>query len=133
MGRSESATVTTGIKILLGVLLDQITEENKDLVLEMLEEGFIEDENEMLNEDFMGSLEHFDIDDNPSEYFLGFLQNYLLVPVLSPVIDTCRWGWGREGINAVSTEFKQIEAPNLEKYNGLKDFKTVFILQQNSG
>ena len=133
MGRSESATVTTGIKILLGDLFDQITEENKDLVSEMLEQGFIEDENDTLNEDFRGSLECFDIDDNPSEYFSDLVEKYLLVPVSSPVIEICRWGWGREGINALSTEFTPLEAPNLEKYSGLKDFKTVFILQQNSG
>jgi hypothetical protein len=133
MGRSESATMFTGIKILLGNLFDQITEENEDLILEMMEEGFIEDENETFNEDFRGSLEYFNIDENPREYFSDLLEKYLLVPVPSrPIIDMCRWGRGREGINAVSADFTTIETPNLEKYKGLKDFKTVFILQQNS-
>ena len=123
MGRCESATVSTGIKILLGALLDQITDENEDLISEMLEEGFIEDENETLNEYFIRSL------DEPNE---DLLENYLLVPV-SNVIETARWGWGREGINGISTDFYSIHEPNLEKYKGLKNIKTVFILQQNSG
>ena len=123
MGRCESATVSTGVKILLGDLLDQVTDENEDLVSEMLEDGFIEDENETLNENFIGSL------DEPNEHLL---ENYLLVPV-SGVLETARWGWGREGINGISTEFYSIQEPNLEKYKGLKNIKTVFILQQSSG
>ena len=123
MGRCESATVSTGIKILLGDLLDQITDENEDLISEMLEKGFIEDENETLNENFIGSL------DEPNE---DLLENYLLVPV-SNVLETARWGWGREGINGISTDFYSIQEPNLEKYKGLKNIKIVFILEQYSG
>lgn len=123
MGRCESATVSTGVKILLGDLLDQVTDENEDLVSEMLEDGFIEDENETLNENFIKSLDETNED---------LLENYLLVPV-SNVIETARWGWGREGINGISTDFYSIQEPNLEKYKGLKNIKTVFILQQSSG
>ena len=123
MGRCESATVSVGVKILLGDLLDQITDENENLISEMLEEGFIEDENETLNENFIKSLDETNED---------LLENYLLVPV-SNVIETARWGWGREGINGISTDFYSIQEPNLEKYKGLKNIKTVFILQQNSG
>ena len=46
MGRSESANVSIGIKILLSDLIMQINDTNTDLIISILYNGFIEDDND---------------------------------------------------------------------------------------
>ena len=50
MARSEYAKASIGIKILLSDLIQQINKDNWNLIKEMLENGFIEDENEYFND-----------------------------------------------------------------------------------
>ena len=50
MGKCEIATASTGIKILLSILILQINETNFNLIKGMLNDGFIEDENNYFNE-----------------------------------------------------------------------------------
>ena len=45
MGRSEEATASIGIKILLSDLVEQLNETNMTLIREMLYNGRIEDNN----------------------------------------------------------------------------------------
>jgi hypothetical protein len=50
MGRSETATASLGIKILLSDLVSQIDETNFDLIKKILEDGFIEDDKKAVDE-----------------------------------------------------------------------------------
>lgn len=50
MGRCENAIASIGIKISLCDLLEQINEVNFEQIKTILEEGFLEDENEAFNE-----------------------------------------------------------------------------------
>ena len=50
MGKCEIATASIGIKILLSILILQINETNFNLIKGMLNDGFIEDENNYFNE-----------------------------------------------------------------------------------
>ena len=52
MGKCESATASIGIKILLSNLILQINETNVIIIKEMLENGFIEDDNDYFNETY---------------------------------------------------------------------------------
>ena len=53
MGRSEEATASIGIKILLSDLVEQLNETNMTLIREMLYNGRIEDNNGFYNETYM--------------------------------------------------------------------------------
>lgn len=53
MGRSETATASLGIKILLSDLVSQIDETNFDLIKKILKDGFIEDDNDMFNNTYI--------------------------------------------------------------------------------
>lgn len=53
MGRSETAIASLGIKILLSDLILQINETNFDLIKKILEDGFIEDDNDMFNSTYI--------------------------------------------------------------------------------
>jgi hypothetical protein len=57
MGKCDGATASIGIKISLSDLVLQLNETNMDLIIEMLTNGFIEDDNEFLNEEFYGILD----------------------------------------------------------------------------
>jgi len=50
MGKCETATSSLGIKILLSELILQINETNCNIIKELLNMGFIEDENDYFNE-----------------------------------------------------------------------------------
>jgi hypothetical protein len=155
MGFCESATASIGIKISLNDLVKQITKKNQKLILEMLNDGFIEDENEFYNEVFedivnslseetsslkkiltsefqtRGTYVKCKFTDNVDESG-SLLEQYLLVPVKT-LLCTSRWGYNRTGTNGICDEEVDFTAPDLEKYKGLKNFKTVFMLSQNSG
>ena len=62
MGRSEEATVSLGIKILLSDLIEQINEDNFDLIKKMLNDGIIEDSNEYFNEVYQKVIGYDDAD-----------------------------------------------------------------------
>jgi hypothetical protein len=51
-------------------------------------------------------------------------------------VSNTRWGYNREGTNAMSAPFFNIAdglALNLEKYKDIKHYKVVFMITQNAG
>ena len=58
MGKCETATSSIGIKILLSELILQINDTNFDIIREMLEIGFIEDENDYFNEVYQNIIDY---------------------------------------------------------------------------
>jgi len=62
------ATVSVGIKILLSDLILQINETNFDLIKEMLNDGFISDENEHYNDVYTDIIWRNDLSTNYLEY-----------------------------------------------------------------
>ena len=160
MGRSETATASIGIKIILSDLVEQITETNAALIKKILNKGYIEDSNEFYNENYRRIVDYDDYH-LPENYLelkehlmkefkthgsilkskytskeLPDLQNgsllekELLVPV-DEIVSNQRWGYNREGVNAMSSPYYNI-APNLEEYKGLTNFKVVFIIMQDA-
>ena len=166
MGRSETATASLGIKIILSDLVEQITETNAALIKKMLNEGYIEDSNEFYNEtyrrityyddynlsvdyvlpdDYLELKEHlmkefkthgsilksnYTSKELPDLHNGSLLEKKLLVSV-DEIITNQRWGYNREGVNAMSIPYYNI-APNLEEYKSLTNFKVVFIIMQDA-
>jgi hypothetical protein len=158
MGKCEAASASIGIKILLSDLILQINENNVDLIREMLEDGFIDDENDYFNEVFWEII-HSDIDYNCIEYkdhltteftHKGsyhksrygkvtptidngcLLDKYLLVP-LKLILRTERWGHERYGTNSSSRPLDFDLSVGTEKYKEIQNTEIVFILKQHSG
>ena len=162
MGRSETATASLGIKILLSDLVEQLNETNMSLIREMLYNGHIEDENGFYNETYM-QIVYYD-DYNLPENYLEFKQHLLeqfkthgsllkskynnevnpdfhegcllkrelLVPV-EEIVSNTRWGYNREGMNAMSVPFvTEGLGASLEKYKDIKNYKVVFMITQNT-
>ena len=161
MGKCESATASIGIKILLSDLILQINETNLNLIMEIMQNGYIEDENDYFNEvyqeviydDIMGEGNYADI----TEYLMSELKNkgtldkykyhskeehtitrgrlfdkYLLVPV-KKILGTDRWGYDRYGTNCRSRPMDFDLSIDIEKYKEIEKFEIVFLLVQNSG
>ena len=77
MGRCETSTASIGIKILLSELVLQINEKNFNLIKEMLNNGFIEDQNQYFNEVYQIIIDCDDLDcDNLTGNYL-YVQKYL--------------------------------------------------------
>ena len=69
MGKSETATASIGIKILLSDLVSQINEKNFTLIKNMLYDGCIEDSNDYYNEAYKKILGYDDGDiEMPEQY-----------------------------------------------------------------
>ncbi len=161
MGKCETATASIGIKILLADILSQMNVSNFELIMEMLNVGFIEDENEFFNETFnemlyiceeefsgwseikenlidefskTGSLEK-NKTNNKVKYTKTFgrlIDKYLLVPVKN-ILSTDRWGYDRYGTNGSSRSINFDLSLDTDKYNEITDYEIVFILSQHSG
>ena len=82
MGRCESVYASIGIKILLCDLLSQVNETNVEEINIMLQDGFIEDDNDYLNNTYLEMLEELTLEskDQMVEKFKDF-NNELLVPI----------------------------------------------------
>ena len=166
MGRSEEASASIGIKILLSDLVEQLNETNMTLIREMLYNGRIEDDNGFYNETYMRIVyyDDYNLPENHlalKEHFLeqfkkngsllkskysnevkadlhegSLLERELLVPVEELVSNT-RWGYNREGTNAMSAPFSNFTEGFiigcLEKYKDIKNYKVVFMITQNAG
>uniref|UniRef100_A0A6C0EXQ6 Uncharacterized protein n=1 Tax=viral metagenome TaxID=1070528 RepID=A0A6C0EXQ6_9ZZZZ len=77
MGKSETATASIGIKILLSELILQINETNFDLIKKMLYDGCIEDSNEYYNEVYKKIVGYGEYDNElPKQY--NKCQKYLI-------------------------------------------------------
>jgi len=160
MGRSEYAKASIGIKILLSDLIQQINKDNWVLIKEMLENGFIEDENEYFNDVYQkiqnsdqitGNWKKSkkfltDYCENNGSYFMDrftgevestlengcLLEKYLLVPI-KKILACERWGYERSGTNSMSRPLDFDLSVDTEKYKVLEKFAIAFILEQNSG
>jgi hypothetical protein len=163
MGKSETASASIGIKILLSDLILQINETNFNLIKEMIYEGCIEDSNSYYNEAYRNIIGYEEIDEL-SENYLAF-KEYLIkefksngsyykskstnivVPdssngclfkrhLLVPVkviLETERWGYERYGVNSSSRPLDFDLSVDLKKYKGIKHFSIIFLVKQHSG
>ena len=72
MGKSETATASIGIKILLSDLILQINETNLNLIKKMLYDGCIEDSNGYYNEAYKNIVGYGEDDNELPETYLKF-------------------------------------------------------------
>jgi hypothetical protein len=77
MGKSETASASIGIKILLSDLILQINEINFSLIKKMLYDGCIEDSNGYYNEVYKNILGYGEDDNELPEHYLDF-KEYLI-------------------------------------------------------
>jgi hypothetical protein len=161
MGKCETSTVSVGIKILLSDLILQINETNFDLIKEIINKGFISDENEYYNDAYTDIVWCKDLPENYLEYkdFLEeefkkngsylhirnsnkiepdlrngcLFERELLLPI-KQVLETERWGYDRYGRNG---NYRPINfmtpALDMEKYKDIDKYTIVFIIEQYSG
>ena len=154
MGRCESAAASIGIKILLSDLVSQINATTMNLIKKMLYDGCIEDSNDFYNQAFEQIIGDDGVEENAEgfkEYLTSkftarvghvhdsLLQRYLLVP-MEELVSNERWGWTREGTNAMSSPFEDFadDLPNQiaafkETYKEIKNFTFVFMIKQYAG
>ena len=154
MGRCESAYASIGIKILLSDLVSQINSTTMNLIKKMLYDGCIEDSNDVYNQAFEQIIGDDGVEENETafkEYLTSkftervdddgdpLLEQYLLVPV-EELVSNDRWGWTREGTNAMSSPLEDFadDLPNQiavfkETYKEIKNFTFVFMIKQYAG
>jgi len=77
MGKSETATASIGIKILLSDIISQINETNFSLIKKMVYDGCIEDSNGYYNEAYKNILGYGEDDNELPEDYLEF-KNFLI-------------------------------------------------------
>jgi hypothetical protein len=162
MGKSETASASIGIKILLADLVSQINETNFTLIKKMLYDGCIEDANDYYNEAYRNIMVYGE-DELPENYleFKAYItnkfkengsyykskfsskvepnltegslyENYLLVPI-KEILETERWGYERYGINSASRPLDFDLSVNLKPYEEIKHFSVIFFVKQHSG
>jgi hypothetical protein len=161
MGKCETCTTSIGIKILLSDLILQINEKNFDLIKEMLNDGFISDENEHYNDAYTKIIWCNDLPENYLEFkeFLEqefknngsylhlrdsnkiepdlrngcLFERELLLPI-KQILETERWGYNRYGRNGSYCPIDYLSPSiDMEKYKEIEKYIIVFILEQYSG
>jgi len=161
MGKCETSTLSAGIKILLSDLILQINETNFDLIKEMLNDGFISDQNEYYNDAYTEIIWCNKLPENYLEYKAFLEQEFknkgsylhlrnsskvepdlrngclfekeLLLPV-KKVLETERWGYDRYGRNGSYCPIDFISPSlDIEKYKEIEKYTIVFIIEQYSG
>ena len=160
MGKSETASASIGINILLADLILQINETNFDLIKKMLYDGCIEDSNGYYNEVYQNIIDDNDLPEDYlkfQEYLIKefkikgsyykskfsseiepdvkdgtLFERYLLVPI-KDILETERWGYERYGINSASRPLDFDLSVDLKAYADIKNFSVVFIVKQHSG
>lgn len=141
MGKCETAKTSIGIKILLSDLILQINETNFDLIKEILNEGFISDENENYNNVYTDIIWSNDLPKNYLDFknfleqefkYRGLFDEELLLPI-KKILSTDRWGYNREGRNGNYRPIDFDLSMDIEKYKEIKKYTIVFILEQYSG
>jgi hypothetical protein len=160
MGKCETSRTSIGIKILLSDLILQINETNFDLIKEILNEGFISDENEYYNDAYTEIILCNNLPKNCLEFkdFLEqefknrgsylhvktcnkikpdlsngcLLEKELLLPIKN-ILRTDRWGYNREGRNGNYRPIDFDLSVDIEKYKEIEKYTIVFILEQYSG
>ena len=146
MGKCETASAIVGLKILVSQLLSQINETNFNLIKEMLYDGFIEDENDFLDQSYNQIINSSDIPKNYLE-FKEYLENEfnnktnycddnifdkkLLVPI-KEILSNDRWGYERYGTNSKSCPIDFDLSVDVDKYKDIENYNIVFIVKQSS-
>jgi hypothetical protein len=163
MGKSETASASIGIKILLSDLIIQINETNFTLIKKMLYDGCIEDSNGYYNEAYKIILGHDEdnvelpqtynaFKDYITEQFKlhgsyfkskfsskvpdssnGTLFERYLLLSIKDILETERWGYERYGVNSASRPLDFDLSVDLKKYQDIKNFNVVFFVKQHSG
>lgn len=154
MGRCDSATASIGLRIRLSDLILQITEENASLILEMLHDGWIEDENDYFNEVYSTICDTLSTTELKEHAAYAFTHNgtyhksrdghakptleegclfdkFLLVPV-KKILETERWG-RRDGVNGSSRPIDFDLSVTIDKYKNIERAEVVFMLEQRAG
>jgi hypothetical protein len=161
MGKSETASASIGIKILLSDLILQINETNFTLIKKMMYDGCIEDSNGYYNEAYKIILGHDeDNDELPQTYnefkdyiteqfklhgsyykskfsskkpdlTYGTLFEQYLLVPVKDILETERWGYERYGVNSVSRPLDFDLSVELNQ--DIKNFSVVFFIKQHSG
>jgi hypothetical protein len=163
MGKSETASASIGIKILLSDLIIQINETNFNLIKKMLYDGCIEDSNGYYNEAYKIILGHDEdnielpqtyneFKDYITEQFKlhgsyykskfsskvsdlndGTLFERYLLVSVKDILETERWGYERYGVNSASRPLDFDLSVELTKYQDIKKFNVIFFVKQHSG
>lgn len=163
MGKCETAAASIGIKIRLSDLVTQINETNLNIIIDMLESGHIEDDNDFFNEVYEEIIDDEKITNgnyanikkkltnefktkgtiNKYQYSFsrkdehtlenGCLWDKFLLVPIKKILETDRWGYDRYGINSKSRAMNFDLSIDLEKYKDIEKIETVFMLVQNSG
>jgi hypothetical protein len=161
MGKCETAAAAIGLKILLSHLVLQMNETNYNIIMKMLQDGYIEDDNDYFNEVYEGVIWDENVTDNSNfldikRYLISEFQNkgairrtkfsskeepelrngclfdkYLLVPV-KQILRTNRWGYDRYGTNCSSRPMDFDLSVDIEEYKGIDKFEIVFIVSHHS-
>lgn len=153
MGRCESVNVSIGFRVEISKIIQLLCEENYEDVNALMLTGVIEDNNYTLNSNYQCVLE--ELDSHKSSYkkneititefrdvFIKYLvsnslyESYLLIPT-DELLQTERWGYNREGLNAASVDIDHVKSILKKKISGkfgiLSNFPIVFFVQQHSG
>ena len=137
-GHCDRATASIGVKIVLNDLISQINETNFEQIKTMLEDGFLEDENEEHNEPYC-RIFYDTLPENCLEYKSYLEEKFkekdvnprsiLLYPMVK-ILSTERWGWGRSGKNGLSKAIDFDLSVDTEELEGIEKYSIVFMLCQ---
>jgi hypothetical protein len=163
MGKSETASASIGIKILLSDIISQINKTNFNLIKKMLYDGCIEDSNGYYNEAYKIILGHDEdnielpqtyneFKDYITEQFKlhgsyykskfsskvpnvndGTLFERYLLVQVKEILSTERWGYERYGVNSASRPLDFDLSVDLKIYEEIKNFSIIFFVKQHSG
>ena len=152
----KTSTASIGIKILLSDLILQINETNFNIIKEILNNGFLEDENDTFNEVFYkiilnikNDLDYIDFKKyftNESKKCITLRASYMLEMTdtsslfdkvflfpIKEILTTQINGYdSNASTNSISRKMDFDLSVNIEKYNEIKNFEIVFILSHHS-
>ena len=144
----ESASASIGIRIILSELVLQINEINFDLIKEMLNSGFVEDEDDYYNDSYINIIEECNKLGNyevVKKYLIerfkelgaidfgGVLFDRPFLLPIKVILENDRWGYERNCTNAISRPIDVDLSISTEKYKDIENFKIVFIPKQSGG
>ena len=132
MGKAETACASLGIKILLSDLILQMNDTNSTFIRKMLEDGFIEDDNDYLNEAYQNVLneDNFDKLHLMKEFKLSNVFDQTLLVPIKEILSTTRWGYDRYETHGLS---RPIDFDLSVTFDNIENYTVVFILKQHSG
>ena len=150
MTKIESAKASIGLKILLSNIVLQINESNFNLIKEMLNSGYVEDDNDYYNESYNRIIydcnkltgNYIDIKEylinkfkeNGSIDFGGILFDRPFLLPIKVLLENDRWGHDYD-MYAKSSVSRPIDfdlSINIDKYKDIENCKIVFILSQHT-